>query len=109
MDAIWAVFTYLQGIIESSNTIKSRLGGSVELFPYGSVINGLFDVKKSGASSAGSKENPEANGQFSLESDLDLTLIIDDSGNSRTNKTKTHKEIIDLIYHKLKDAEKKHF
>ena len=59
MDAIWAVYTYLQGIIESSNTIKSRLGGSVELFPYGSVINGLFDVKKS---TSGSKENPEVGG-----------------------------------------------
>ena len=94
MDAIYDVYMHLKTTIESSQTIIKSLGGPVSLLIYGSVANGLFDISES-----------EENNQ-EIQSDLDLTLIIDEAGAKRVNKYKTHLEILQFVKSKL-DATKK--
>ena len=94
MDAIYDVYMHLKTTIESSQTIIKSLGGPVNLLIYGSVANGLFDISES-----------EENNQ-EIQSDLDLTLIIDEAGAKRVNKFKSHLEILGFVESKLKATKK---
>lgn len=91
MDTIYAVYEHLKGAIESSATIRSHLGAPVTLMIYGSAVNGLFDVAST----------------TEMQSDLDLTLIIDEVASRKVNKYKTESEILELIKFKLQDIKKK--
>ena len=88
MEAINGTYLHLKEIIEGSETIRRNLKGHVSLHIYGSVVNGLFDVQRE-------------SGNGGMQSDLDLTLIVDEPAHTRVW---TELEILEMIKNKLKTA-----
>ena len=88
MEAINGTYLHLKEIIEGSETIRRNLKGHVSLHIYGSVVNGLFDVQRE-------------SGNGGMQSDLDLTLIVDEPAHTRVW---TEDEILEMIKNKLKTA-----
>ena len=97
MDAIYDTYIYIRTVLQSSKTIERELGGPVKLLIYGSAANGLFDVQQSQMSGWEQSDDVQE-----MQSDLDLTLIIDEVAAKRKNKFKTHQEILMMIANKFK-------